>query len=534
MNSKKVTILLVFTILLIFSFVSRIFFNDFQDGWNAYEKKDYKTAYELWFPLAEQGNTKAQFFLGFMHDMGFGVTEDDKKALKFYKLAAEKSDSRAQFFTGFMYDFGQEDLKDKRKAVKWYQLATEQGYKQAKINIYKLAKKNSPEALKILLNDAKNGSAEAQVSLTEMREVELESRRLRESMNKDRISEEQEYVKVGKLLLNLVSRNDPEDAKKIILDEYRRMTEAKQTLGTLYAEGQENRKDQNKKIKWYKAAEYSTKINKYNLAKKNAAQALQDLIEDAEKGVAEAQFILATMYANGEGVLKDKTKAFRWFYRIAKEKGAARAALEEQKVVNIFKKVNIPQELKFLTNDSEAGISIAQFKLGIAYALGQVLPQDDKKAVKWYRLAAEQGNSEAQYALGVMYVKGRGVLASEEEAMKWFRFYLGQTIIRLGQTNIEEQNNIYSLAKRNVIAALKILVDDAMAGMVTAQYYLGDLYRDGIGVPRNYVSAYMWYNLSALQGNDNSADQIVLLEKKMTREEIQKAQVNVKKWKPRK
>ena len=104
MNAKKVTILLVFAILLIFSVVSRIFFNDFQDGWEAYEKKDYKTARELWLPLAEQGEPRAQFFLGFMHDMGFGVPEDDKEA------------------------------------IKWYQLAAEQGYAEAKVNILKLPK----------------------------------------------------------------------------------------------------------------------------------------------------------------------------------------------------------------------------------------------------------------------------------------------------------------------------------------------------------------------------------------------------------
>ena len=73
-----------------------------------------------------------------------------------------------------MYDFGNGVPKDYQKAVKWYQLASEQGYKQAKINIYKLAKKNSPEALKILLNDVENGSHEAQVYLAEMRKVKLE------------------------------------------------------------------------------------------------------------------------------------------------------------------------------------------------------------------------------------------------------------------------------------------------------------------------------------------------------------------------
>jgi TPR repeat protein len=534
MNSKKVTILLVFTILLIFSVVSRIFFNEFQDGWNAYVKNDYKTARELWLPLAEEGEPKAQFFLGFMHDMGFGVPENDKKAIKWYELAAEQGDPRAQLFTGFMYDSGQGVPKDYQKAVKWYQLALGQGFKQAKISIYKLAKKNSPEALKILLNDAENGSVEAQVNLAKMHEAELErSQDYQKVLNQDRISaermrEDHEFIRIGQEISFLVSLNKHEIINNIN-EAAELMTKAQYTLGMMYAEGQGVRDGKNSELKWYKAKEYSDKINKYNLAKNNVGQALQDLKSDAEKGVVEAQFILATMYANGRGVPQDNKKAFTWFYRVAKDKANVFNAFM---LSNNSMHLNVPQELKFLTNDAESGIAIAQWKLGLEYAKGQVLPQDNEQAFKWYLLAAKQGQSDAQYSLGVMYVKGLGVLASEQEAMKWFRLYLGQTIIKLGQTNIEGQDNIYSLAKRNVLAALDILFDDANNGMVTAQSYLGDMYRDGIGVSRNYIFAYMWYNLSYNQGNDSALQQITSLKNKMTLDGIQQAQKLLKAWKP--
>jgi TPR repeat protein len=35
------------------------------------------------------------------------------------------------------------------------------------------------------------------------------------------------------------------------------------------------------------------------------------------------------------------------------------------------------------------------------FAAGKGVPQDDKQAVKWYRLAAEQGHANAQYNLGL-------------------------------------------------------------------------------------------------------------------------------------
>ena len=53
------------------------------------------------------------------------------------------------------------------------------------------------------------------------------------------------------------------------------------------------------------------------------------------------------------------------------------------------------------------------------YGKGQGVPQDDKEAVKWYRLAAEQGDAKAQNNLGVSYDNGQGVPQDYKEALKW-------------------------------------------------------------------------------------------------------------------
>ncbi len=46
---------------------------DFQDGLDAYEKNDYKTAIEKFKPLAKQGYAKAQYYLSGMYRSGLGV-----------------------------------------------------------------------------------------------------------------------------------------------------------------------------------------------------------------------------------------------------------------------------------------------------------------------------------------------------------------------------------------------------------------------------------------------------------------------------
>src|SRR5262249_40175809 len=62
--------------------------------------------------------------------------------------------------------------------------------------------------------------------------------------------------------------------------------------------------------------------------------------------------------------------------------------------------------LKPLADQGHVG---AQYKLGVMYAYGRGVPQDDILAVAFYRKAAEQGDTDGQFSLGVTYEYGRGV-----------------------------------------------------------------------------------------------------------------------------
>ncbi|MEE2790942.1 MAG: tetratricopeptide repeat protein [Acidobacteriota bacterium] len=75
---------------------------------------------------------------------------------------------------------------------------------------------------------------------------------------------------------------------------------------------------------------------------------------------------------------------------------------------------------------AQAGVPGAQFNLGVMYAEGRGVPQDEAAAVYWYRLAAEQGLAEAQLNLGDMYAEGRGVSQDEAEAARWYRLAAAQ------------------------------------------------------------------------------------------------------------
>ena len=129
----KLTFLLSLTFLFLFSSV--VFGDDFQDGLDAYQKKDYKEAVKLFLPLAEQGNADAQSNLGFMYEKGQGVPQDYKEAVRLYRLSAEQGNAGAQYNLGTMYDQGLGVPQDYKEAVKWFRLAAEQGDAKAQNNL---------------------------------------------------------------------------------------------------------------------------------------------------------------------------------------------------------------------------------------------------------------------------------------------------------------------------------------------------------------------------------------------------------------
>ena len=75
---------------------------------------------------------------------------------------------------------------------------------------------------------------------------------------------------------------------------------------------------------------------------------------------------------------------------------------------------------KLIKPFAEQGDANAQYVLGSMYDNGYGVIENDKKAVKWYRLAADQGDASAQYNLGNMYRRGEGVLQDNKKAHMWY------------------------------------------------------------------------------------------------------------------
>ena len=90
--------------------------------------RDYETALKLWQPLADQGNPRAQYWIGDMYEHGHGVDKDNAEAMKWYRKAADQGNAHAQESIGYMYGDGSGVKKDPEESIKWYLKAANQGF----------------------------------------------------------------------------------------------------------------------------------------------------------------------------------------------------------------------------------------------------------------------------------------------------------------------------------------------------------------------------------------------------------------------
>ena len=196
------------------------------------------------------------------------------------------------------------------------------------------------------------------------------------------------------------------------------------------------------------------------------------LKERAFQGDPNAQWELARMYCDGNGVPQDYKQAAKWFTRAA-EQGSSETQCNLGRMYSEGQGMprDYEQAVKWYTKAAEQGYAKAQDELGYMYVLGQGAPQDDKQAVKWWTKAAEQGYANSQHILGLSYSNGTGVPRDDKQAVKWY-------------TKAAEQ------------------------GYANSQYMLGFMYRFGRGVPQDYQQAVEWFTKAAEQGNTES--QVIL------------------------
>jgi hypothetical protein len=197
-------------------------------------------------------------------------------------------------------------------------------------------------------------------------------------------------------------------------------------------------------------------------SEKGQENPVQEWMNLAAQGNADAQNNLGLIYSIGRGVKQDYAEALKW-YRFAAVQGHAGA----------------------------------QNNLGLLYSEGA--SQNFIEALKWFQLAADKGNPDAQDNLGLMYFEGKGIGKDYAEAVKWFR-------LSAQQGNADARNNLgwmyhegYAVPK-DYGEALRWFLLSAAQGVVQAQFTIGEMYEKGQGVNRDIAQAAAWYKQACDNG----------------------------------
>jgi TPR repeat protein len=183
-------------------------------------------------------------------------------------------------------------------------------------------------------------------------------------------------------------------------------------------------------------------VDQYNSGDKATAAEALDFA--AQKGIAGAQWKLARMYADGDGVGRDDVKAFQLFSEVIANSNdddstdAAAAPYVSNAYVRLgnYYKNGIPNS-KVKPDSSRArqaftyaaslfGNSDAQLNLAKMYFNGEGGDRDLVQAAKWAKLSADKGNAEARdlaieisLELAQAHLDGKDATKSVREAAKW-------------------------------------------------------------------------------------------------------------------
>ena len=182
--------------MLVLAVVSPAGAGPFEDGQEAFRRKNYTQAFTLLRPDAERGQPRAQYLVGRMYEDGFGVEQNYGEAARWYRASAEQGDPLAQHALSVFYAVGWGVAADPAESVKWLRRSAEQGYYYAENDLgsryrtgrgvpqdnglaymwFDLAAGNAPESVKGVITRARDEVGQSMTAQAIARARELAAR----------------------------------------------------------------------------------------------------------------------------------------------------------------------------------------------------------------------------------------------------------------------------------------------------------------------------------------------------------------------
>lgn len=202
---------------------------------------------------------------------------------------------------------------------------------------------------------------------------------------------------------------------------------------------------------------------------KDLFKAVQYFKDAAELGHGTAKDYLGDCYYNGQGVSQNFSEAARWYKDAADNHNIGNSA--HSLAFMYMKGEGVPEDerkaIDYWHIAADKGITQAQRIISQEYLTGEYLKQDNNKAKEYMEMAAEKGDPDAQFKLGQYYVSGLG-FDDDQKCFEWF-------------------------------------MKAAEQGLVEAEYVVGGCYENEVGVKQNHSQANTWYQKAVKDGHKRAA-----------------------------
>lgn len=206
--------------------------------------------------------------------------------------------------------------------------------------------------------------------------------------------------------------------------------------------------------------------------------------------------------------------------------GAAMAQAPDgfSRAVAAFNSGDFATALAGFRQSAAQGNNAALNNLGLMYANGWGVAEDDAEAVRWYRQAADQGNVKAMYALSVMYSSGEGVPQDGALAMSWrLKAAKGGDSSAQQALGTDYRHGLNGVAE-NPVEAARWHGLAAAQGNLISQKAMAWMYDRGEGVPADAVQSYVWWSRAAARGDSHATTEREKLASRMTPNQLAEGQ----------
>ncbi len=414
--------------------------SSFEEGMNAYNDQDYKTAFDIFQVLAEDNNADALNQLSFMYEVGKGVTIDSDKSFSYLQKAANLDHTESQYELGWLLHEGN-GYRHTEESIFWIEESATQGHvtsQEIMGDLYKngepsVVDKNIDLAYSWYMKSAKQGDNSSLESIDEI------------SFLKEDASESDDIRSI--YCYKELLKNGCDVAKYC----------AKYWLAWAYSNGRGVTADWEKSLPLYKEVAVCSSPS-HNI----------DFSSTAKWEIGEA-------YLYGIVVKKNKKLAEKWMVKAAKDSAIYQCHLaglywhknllgqKFKKIVELYKRaIDMHSDDWYAQNKAYNGLGIYYFQiekdyekafqcfnssghnirsyhyLGHLYEYGKGVNKNYEKAFQWYKKAAEGEDIEAQYCLGQMYANGSGVKQDDKLAIEWYAK-------SAAQGNMEAKNSLSAI-----------------------------------------------------------------------------------------